>query len=267
MRQRIHFLSGLPRTGSTLLASILNQNPHVYASPTSPLYPLMVGTNATLNALAVQHTFDQEAVGDRIYPHLAAALYPANRNRPVIFDKHRGWPRAVESIRRFVDSDPKIIATVRPVPEIITSYITLADRDPNNFIDRELNAAGIPITNESRAMHLWTQHLANDDGPWTCLREGLLSHPESILLVDYDRLCYSPRDVLRDIYSFAGLDAFQHDFGSIEDSEETNDEAWGMAGLHRIRPRLCKVSHDPLAVLPQAAIDWFSQFDISGVMV
>ena len=37
----IHFLSSLPRSGSTLLASLLNQNPDVFASNTSNLCEVM----------------------------------------------------------------------------------------------------------------------------------------------------------------------------------------------------------------------------------
>ena len=33
----IHFISGLPRSGSTLLAGILRQNPHFHAMMTSPV--------------------------------------------------------------------------------------------------------------------------------------------------------------------------------------------------------------------------------------
>ena len=32
-----HFLSGLPRSGSTLITSLLNQNPQIHASTNSPV--------------------------------------------------------------------------------------------------------------------------------------------------------------------------------------------------------------------------------------
>jgi sulfotransferase len=37
MMSRFHFLSGLPRSGSTLLAAILNQNPRFQAGMSGPL--------------------------------------------------------------------------------------------------------------------------------------------------------------------------------------------------------------------------------------
>ena len=41
MPQKAHFISGLPHSGSTLLAAILRQNPRFHASMTSPVGGLM----------------------------------------------------------------------------------------------------------------------------------------------------------------------------------------------------------------------------------
>jgi sulfotransferase len=37
MQNGVHFISGLPRSGSTLLAAILRQNPRIHAGMSSPL--------------------------------------------------------------------------------------------------------------------------------------------------------------------------------------------------------------------------------------
>ncbi|HEX8778946.1 MAG TPA: sulfotransferase, partial [Rhodanobacter sp.] len=39
--RKFHFISGLPRSGSTLLAAILKQNPRFRAGMTSPLADIM----------------------------------------------------------------------------------------------------------------------------------------------------------------------------------------------------------------------------------
>ncbi len=38
MQNRLHFISGLPRSGSTLLAALLRQNPRFSAGMSSPVY-------------------------------------------------------------------------------------------------------------------------------------------------------------------------------------------------------------------------------------
>ena len=53
--KQIHFITGLPRSGSTLLCNVLNQNPEFYAGSTSPL-PALVNTlvNCLSNSPEVQ---------------------------------------------------------------------------------------------------------------------------------------------------------------------------------------------------------------------
>ncbi len=260
--KRIHFLSGLPRTGSTLLGSVLNQNPSVYVSPTSPLYPLLTGVNELLNVLSLQHTFDQTYIGDRLYRSMVDAFYPQDRECPIVFDKHRGWPRAVDAIREYLDPNPRIVCTVRPIADILASYLTLADRDPNNFIDAHLRRDGKEITNEARAWLLWTFYLKTS---YECLTVGLRLYRESLLLVDYDSLVYEPQRTLGRVYDFCGMEPFEHDFEDIENTcAEAKDEAWGLKDLHTIRPRIGKESFDPLVYLPQSAVDYFTQFDVEA---
>ena len=43
MTQKFHFISGLPRSGSTLLSALLLQNPRFHAGMTSPVGTLLSG--------------------------------------------------------------------------------------------------------------------------------------------------------------------------------------------------------------------------------
>ena len=258
--RRIHFLAGLPRCGSTVLGSLLNQNPAVYVSPTSPLYSLLVNTNEHFNLLGLQYTFDEKRISDEVYRSLVDAFYPEEREFPIVFDKHRGWPKNVDAIRDYIDAEPKIVCPVRPIAEIIASYITLAERDPNNFIDAHLKRDGVAVNDEARAMLLWSHYLKV---PYECLTIGLKMHPEALLLVEYDDLVSDPEVTLRRVYEFCDLEPFAHDFDEIKNTcAEAKDEAWGLKSLHDIRPVIGKQSVDPLTYLPQSAIDYFSQFDL-----
>lgn len=258
---RIFGLSGLPRSGSTLLGSILNQNPLVNATPTSPLYPLLVNTCETFRSLDIQHTYDT-SVQKKIYHDIVKAFHPDERECPIVFQKHRGWPRFVDAFREFVDPEPRIVCTIRPIAEVIASYITLANDDPDNFIDAHLRKDDIEVTNEARAFLLWTKYL---NTPYECMTIGLKMHRESLLLVEYDDLAFSPERTIQRIYDFCELEPFEHNFNDVSNTcAEAKDEAWGLKNLHTIRPTVRKASVDPLCYLPQAAIDYFSQFDLRG---
>ena len=110
----IYFLSGLPRSGSTLLGSILNQNPEVYVSPTSPLLDLLCLQNEALNRVTQQYTFDVENQSASIYTALPKAYYDSIK-KPHIIDKHRAWARNVMPAKLHISENPRVICTNRPV--------------------------------------------------------------------------------------------------------------------------------------------------------
>jgi len=58
----LFFLSGLPRSGSTLLGSLLNQHPEIYATPTSPLADLLCLLDTNFNHLDLQYTYEKEKI-------------------------------------------------------------------------------------------------------------------------------------------------------------------------------------------------------------
>lgn len=261
VEKSIYFLSGLPRTGSTLLASILGQNPKIHATATSPLCPLLVRAGLALGQLHSQYTFDAFKVGDRIFPAMVKAYFD-NIDKPIIFDKHRMWPRNIKEIMDYINPNPRIVCTVRPIAEVITSYLVLADQDPDNFIDAELKKQGKEITNEARAGLLWMDDYVK--GPYDVLVDALAKYPDNILLVDYRDLVFTGQKTLKRIYDFSGIFPYAHDWKAIENKMEENDNAWGMKNLHKIRPELKMSSAPPEAYLPADAIAYFSQFDLKA---
>ena len=134
----IFFLSGLPRSGSTLLGSIIGQNPDFHVTPTSPLLDLLCFTNQNFNLLDQKYTYDKDVVSANVYKGIIESFYK-HIDKKYILDKHRGHPRNLIPLKRFVTDEPKIICTVRPVSEIIASYIKLIEKsstgyDVSNFI-------------------------------------------------------------------------------------------------------------------------------------
>jgi len=47
--KKYYFMSGLPRSGSTLLSSILNQNPRMHSGPSSPVVATMLALESSLS--------------------------------------------------------------------------------------------------------------------------------------------------------------------------------------------------------------------------
>lgn len=259
--KKLYFLSGLPRSGSTLLGSLLNQHPEIYVSPTSPLADLIVFTEASLNDLEVQYTFDKEKISYNVYSSLLSNFYN-HISKPNIIDKHRAWPKNLENAKKFISNDIKVILTYRSIPEIITSYISLIERSQhhNNFIDDHLRSKKLSINNDNRAEYIWSEYVYD---PYQSAVIGINRHPEMIHLVEYNQLVQNPQEELNKIYKFLEIPSYQNNFYNIENScGEKKDEMWGIRGLHDIRPKIERISKNPMDVIGEENVKLYSKLNL-----
>ena len=82
-------LSGLPRTGSTLLSSILSQNPEIHAEGNSAVCQLMWDMQqSVLNSEQIKAS--NKNVLDRLVKSIPSNYY-ANVTKPIVVDKCRSW--------------------------------------------------------------------------------------------------------------------------------------------------------------------------------
>lgn len=245
IEKSFYFLAGIPRSGSTVLQAVLSQNPLIHVSATSPLLDLLLSTQQAWNKIPQSVASGSSQQLSNVQIGMMNGLY-AHINKPIIVDKHRAWARNVKSMGRFV-SNFKCICTVRPIPEVLASFITLIEKQPNNnYVDRELIKNQHTLTTKNRVEVLWNSFIHN---PWESLKIGYENNKENLLLIPYSDLVTNPMQQLQKIYQFLSLPEFTHDFNNIICSTPENDNVWGLAGLHDIRPTLQSHSKLPETVL------------------
>lgn len=225
--KNIYFLSGLPRSGSTVLAAILNQNPAVHTTATSGLLDMLVGTlRAWADSMSTHATPDKvkaEAEIQRILRTVCEAKY-AEVDKPIILDKARGWASDVNipTMAKVLGHKPKIIATVRSIPDCVASMVRVAK--PDNL-----------------AEFLRTSELVNHvKESYQTLEGGYRFAPECILFVDYDDLLSDPQSQLDRIHAFIELPAFDYNLNAInaDHLKENDEEVWQVKGLHDVKSEL-----------------------------
>ena len=119
MERRWHFISGLPRAGSTLTAAILRQNPRFHAGMSSPVASLFDGVIAQVSAGTELSTMVNEEQRARILRGLFDCYY-ADLEQPVIFDTNRAWTAKLPALMRLFP-DAKVICCVRDVAWVMDS--------------------------------------------------------------------------------------------------------------------------------------------------
>ena len=231
------FLASLPRSGSTLLTSLLNQRPDVYATPTSNL----ASTMGAAVKMWEQEPTTKASGGEeddiiRILQGIQNARYKTDK---LVFDKSRSWlaPQIIKTMAR-VQGDVKIVTTVRPVAECLASFAKLTK--PENITD---------FCKRSRlAQHLFSTY--------ENMKAGYEEYPDNFLFIEYDNLVSDPQVELNRIAEFVGLDSFVYDFDNIKDSKEI-DEVWGIENLHKVRPKLKKRKYSAKHILGQSLWNFY----------
>lgn len=230
MKQRIYFLSGLPRSGSTVLSSLLNQNPQIHSTATSGLIDIMGAVCAAWQQSP--STVAQSADNDEVYRILRSTIDGKYETiaKPIIVDKSRGWanPVIMNTMEKVLNYQPKIIATVRNPADCAASFVRVAKpKDVDAF-----------LRNSDLVSHLKSSYAT--------LLEGYEKSPDNFCFIDYDELLQSPQQQMDKITDFLGLDSFKYDFGNIDTNvvAEKDDEAWGIPNLHKIAPKLGRQSND-----------------------
>lgn len=235
MHKPMHFITGLPRSGSTLLAALLKQNPRFHADMTSGLGSLVNGAMQIMSpgsetALTLEPQQRQD-----ILRGLFDNYYQSLTDRPVIFDTNRMWSARMPLLSGLFP-EAKVIACVRDLPWVIDSLERQVRNNPYHFT--RLFGPQNQGTVYSRADALM-QHDALVGRAYTGLKEAFYGEQSaSLLIVEYELLAKAPDKVLPLIYQFLGEDWFEHDFDNVQYDAPEFDEALGVSGLHKVRPKV-----------------------------
>ncbi|MFN9471854.1 sulfotransferase [Acidovorax sp.] len=228
-----HFITGLPRAGSTLLSALLLQNPRFHAGMTSPVGALYSGMLHQFGAGTEFGPIITKEEHRRLVRGLFDSYYAVHADKAVVFDTNRMWSAHMPML---MDQFPgsKLIACVRNVAWVMDSIERQYAADPYE-ITRLFNDDNERATIYSRVDTL-AQRNRMVGYPWTALKEAFYGeHGASLLLVDYDLLAQAPQKVIPLIYQFIGAEPFEHDFQNVRYDAPDFDVPLGMRGLHKVR--------------------------------
>jgi sulfotransferase len=233
MEKTIHFISGLPRSGSTMLANVLKQNPQVHGEAVSSLSTIFASINASWSGIEANQEYNNTDAKQGTLHSILQGYYK-HIDKPVIVDKDRGWIPLIGQLEAILDRNVKIVVCVRNPAEILTSFEKMRKQNPLFFTRADAHLReGSNIS--SRAFYY-----AGPDGPLGMSHRNLkdavtMGYLDRLLFVDYNRYCNSPKSQTKRIYDFLELENFQHDFENIQQTENYNDMAVGLPNLHTIK--------------------------------
>ena len=253
--KKIFFLAGFPRSGNTLLTSILNQNPDVCCTPNSvtlDIYKelfLLKRMDVFLNYPDHQSL---DNVLDAVYP-----AYYKDWNFKYIIDRGpAGTSGNLMLLKKHFKQEIKIIFLVRPLLEVLASWITWAKKTPDSWIRKATK-------NPTEACH----YLMKDDGQiikeMRCMQN--LLKPENkhhVHFVDYKEIVKKPGATMKGIYKFLGIPPFKHRFKNLEQIKVRGlsyDDTIMGKGMHTIKTKKLIKSTTNVNILPPEIIKQYGK--------
>lgn len=219
--KQFFFLSGLPRSGTTLFSNLIMQNPDIYSGGNSPVCQLMWDVQQSCETKCSEQLIasKREDFKKELISSIPNEFYK-NVDRKIIIDKCRSWTlkNNYKMIKEYISNDPKILVFVRDIEEIIKSLIRIG------FIPKTESEENIFTFNSPTLMEYFY---------------GIIYakqyYKNNICLIDYNEFIKNTDEEMTKIYNFLEIDYFQHTYTNIVDNRIENDGAYGVEDMHLIR--------------------------------
>ena len=255
MQNNIHFISGLPRAGSTLLAALLGQNPRFHASMSSPMGSLFTALQRDMsqgNEYGLLIDNEQRA---KILAAVFDAYYHRIQPTQLVFDTNRLWTTKLPALTALFPH-AKMICCVRNVAWVMDSIESLLRR---NYLE----TSKIFNFEPGGTVYSRVEGLASNIGmvgfALHALREAVFGEQaDRLLLLRYETLTADPLGALARIYEFIGEPLYAHDRDHIQPCAEAIefDKRLGTPGLHSVGSSVIQIQRR--SILPT---DLFKRYE------
>jgi len=251
---KFHFISGLPRAGTTLLAAILNQNPRFRAGMTSPLADIMgvvMAEASSKNDFSFDVSDEQRVAMLR---GLVESFYSAQAGVSVVFDTSRLWCSRMQLLDTLFPG-VKVIACVRQLAWVLDSMERLVRKQP-------VSVSKIFRFDTNTTVYSRVEALTDPRGmvgfAYQATKEAFYGPhaKDHLLMLSYESLAADPVAAMRAVYKFLDEPWFEHDFDHIEYNADEFDARVGMPGLHSVRAKVESIERQP--VLPREIFGRFA---------
>lgn len=251
---KIHFISGFPRSGSTLLGAILRQNPRFTTSFRSPVEDML---RRQLRCASDEFAPILQGKMDSILRATVEAYYVG---ADVAFDTNRGWMLRGDLIKALYP-DSKMILCVRDLVDIFNSWEKLHRANHGMLTGMYDEQTGRDVFTRAR-WHM-TDNGASVTSCYLAMQQYLAAD-EKPFIMEYEDLARNPLGTMKAIYKYLGEEYYPHDFSNIEQIPlaDEYDMLMRTPGLHRVGKEV--FLEESKCVLPDVLVDGIKKHFTAG---
>lgn len=256
MNKSYHFISGLPRSGSTLLSSIFNQNPNFYADISNPLARFV---RAIITESFAGPGYKLQCPEEKRIKLIQSLIdtYHYDKDKEVCFNTNRGWTALID-VLAVSHPNSKIICCVRDINWILDSFECLFRKNPFSVSSMYNGEEAETVYSRCDALMTpgHTLRFAGDS-----LSEAIHgNNKHKLMLIEYDQLAKNPESTMRALYKFINEPYYNnHDFNNVEASWDEYDLEANINGLHKIRSKVEYLERK--TILPPDIIQKYSGYE------
>jgi sulfotransferase len=238
--KKLHFISGLPRAGATLLSNILAQNPRFHLTSPPGILDIMFLVRRQWNQVVEFKATPNENGKLRVLRGILESFYSAGGvSQPVIFDKSRAWLGMLEMAETLFQTEARVLVPVRDIRDVLASFEKIWRSNQHMRQVTETAAKGPAWETPAGRCTLWLQ---GDQPIGLCynrIKDAITrGYSDRLHFVDYNQLTQHPNRILQGVYEFLGEESFQHDFNNISQVTADFDEMYPVPGLPPLRPKI-----------------------------
>ena len=266
--KKYFFLSGLPRSGNTLLSSILNQNPDIKVSANSFLCDHMYQTAMFFHSEKYSNFPDQRSLENLLSSTFDS--YYQDWNCKYIVDRGM-WGTLINLtlLKRYLKNEIKIICTVRDIVEIVASFLHISREKLQQELSNEINS-GFRFNESFKSENeILCEIISRPNGQ---LENSLFSlnnllkeeNKEFLHIIQYKDLVNNPEKIIQEIYDFLEIEYFSHKYHYVNQFEvngiKYDDSIWD-SNLHTLNKKIKFSDYKVSDVLSPELIQKYSNME------
>ena len=248
--KQLFFLMGMPRSGNTLFASLMNQNPKLVVTANSITLEIMKDLFLLKQTDVFQNYPDHKSL-DNVLDSVYDIFYKDWPQKIIIDRGPVTIPNNFALMQKHFKHPFKCIVLLRDVMDVLASYMKWYTENPDAFPNR----FGCKNDDEKLGMLMNTEGAVAKE---LIAIQNSFNHKDLCYYLKYDDLVSDPEYYIKEVYKFLDIPYYPHQFKNLQQVNinglEYNDGVVGK-NMHTIRNEIKKEYNPYIEKIPQRIKD------------
>ena len=245
--KKLFFLVAMPRSGNTLFASIMNQNPNIACTANSITLEIMKDLFLLKKTDVFKNYPDHQSL-DNVLDSVFVNYYRDWTHKYIIDRGPVTLTGNFNLMKKHFKKPFKCIVLLRDLMDVLASYMKWYTENPNTFIDK------LNLKNDEEKLFM----LMNINGAIAKDLEAIknsYNYPEICHFIKYDDLVQNPEEEINKVYTFLNIPYYPHQFTNLQQIDINGmsyDDTILGNNMHTIRTNEIKKAYNPyIEKIPQ----------------